>query len=55
MTNRDDLIFDLLMNECGRWDYTYWRSDLGYVRSRGYDDGAFIDGCKIELVIYWGA
>jgi len=53
--SESDRVFELLMREFGMFDYTYWRSDIGLVRSRGYYDGGWLEGRRVDLVVYWGA
>jgi len=50
-----DRIFELMMKKFGIFDYTYWRTDFGLVRTRGYFDGGWINGNRVDLVVYWGA
>ena len=53
--NQSDRVFDLMMKSFGLYDYTHWRADVGFVRSRAYFDGGWLEGRRTDSVVYWGA
>ena len=49
-------VFDAMMKLYGIFDYAVWVYDYNYyVRYRGYHDGAWLEGYKIDPINYWGA
>ena len=53
--------FGLFFAKYGVWDYTkymygnYDDGETGYYRWQCYHDGGWLEGYRLEPVIYWGA
>ncbi len=54
-------MFGQFFAKFGQWDYTkymygkYDDGETGYYRWQCYHDGAWLEGYRLEPVIYWGA
>ena len=48
-------VFDALMRRYGVADIIYFDREFGLTRYREYFDGGWLQGYRVEPVIYWGA
>ena len=55
MGDDHELLFNALMLKFGVMDYVIWTPAFDYVRVRSYNDGAWLEGYRMDPVMYFGA